>query len=490
MKYATLETSPLAGLEPELFWKHFYELTRVPRESKNEKAAGDYVISVAERLNLSHRRDDAGNVVISKAGSPGHENAPGVVLQSHLDMVCEKVKGSTFDFSRDPIELRKEGDLIGAAGTSLGADNSAGIAASLAVLESKGLVHPPIECLFTTDEETGMTGAKGLKGDFLKGRRLLNLDSEEEGDIYVGCSGGSDNQLCLPVMKAAAPASGIGVKVKLTGLKGGHSGLNIHEGRANAIKLLGRFLWNTLEDLHLHLASLSGGSKRNVIPPDAEALLVIEPGDVQELERHAAIWEKTFACEFTPLEEHIAVKIEKADKPAQVYTPETSEKLLSVIMALPHGVLAMSRALKDLVETSTNMAIVREQGSALLFELSHRSSSASSLRSVDQGTAAFAKLCGLGYYKGEGYPGWQPNMESEVLKTARKTYKELFGKDAHIKAIHAGLECGLIGEKFPGMDMISFGPTLANVHSTAEVINAPSVKLFWKFLVQLLNALA
>jgi dipeptidase D len=488
--YSTLESSPVAGLKPELFWKHFYEITKIPRGSGNEKAAGDYIVQCAERLKLLCKRDEAGNVVVSKPGTKGHEKAPGVILQSHLDMVCEKNKDVVFDFLRDPIILVRDGDYITARGTSLGADNGVGVAASLAVLESGDGAHPPIECLFTTDEETGMTGAKGLKGDALIGRRLLNLDSEEEGDIYVGCSGGSDNQLHLPVKRIPAPPGTAGVKVKVQGLKGGHSGLDIHEGRGNAIKLLGRFLWNLKNEMDFHLASFQGGSKRNAIPREAEVHLALDNKNLQDLNNHAARWEKVFLDEFTPLEEHLKVLVEPADAPGQVMGRESMERFIDLISVIPHGVLVMSRTIKDLVETSTNLAIVSEKVDTVTIELSHRSSSASSLISVDQRTEALARQCNLQYEKGGSYPGWQPNMKSTVLNIASKTYQGLFGKDVQIKAIHAGLECGLIGEKFPGMDMISFGPTLSNVHSPDEKLNIPSVELFWKFLVKLLETMA
>jgi dipeptidase D len=490
MKYSTLEESPVAGLHPALFWKHFYEITRIPRASGNEKGVGDYLVNVAERLGLPHKRDEAGNVLISKPGTKGHENAGTVVLQSHQDMVCEKNKDVVFDFAKDPIKLIRDGDYIKADGTSLGADNGAGIAASLAVLESTDLEHPPIECLFTTDEETGMTGAKNMKSDFLKGKVLLNLDSEEEGDIYVGCAGGADNVLSLKVTKAELPAGTQYADIKLSGLKGGHSGLDIHEGRGNAIKMLARFLWNTADSLGLSLASFTGGSKRNAIPREAEVTVAVPEEKMAELEKEAAKWEKIFKEELYPLEDQMKLKVEKIGAVEKVLSKESASKLLDLIAVLPHGVLAMSRTLPNLVETSTNVAIIRAEGDEIFIDLSHRSSSASSLLSVSQRTESLARLCNLGIKAGSGYPGWQPNMSSKVLNLSRETYKELFGKDVHIKAIHAGLECGLIGEKYPGMDMISFGPTLRNVHSPDEVIYYPSVEFFWKFLVHLLKKLA
>lgn len=490
MKYLTLEESPVAGLLPALFWKHFYEISRIPHGSGNEKALGDYLTGFAQRMGLPWKRDEQGNVVISKPGSKGHESSPAVVLQSHQDMVCEKNKDVVFDFLVDPIRLIRDGDYIKADGTSLGADNAAGMAASLAVLESGDLVHPPVECLFTTDEERGLTGVNSLKDDFLTGRVLLNLDSEEEGDIYVGCAGGSDNVLTMKTSKVALPVSTQCAVIKLSGLKGGHSGLDINEGRGNAIKLMGRFLWNIGESLGLSLASFTGGSKRNAIPREAEAVVAIPEGKMAELEHQAEKWEKVFREELYPLEDQMKLRVEKAASPEKVYSKETASRLLDLIFILPHGVLAMSRTLHNLVETSTNVAIIKEEGDEIVIDLSHRSSSASSLESVNQRTESLARLCNIGRRKGSGYPGWQPNMSSKVLNLARETYKDLFKKDVHIKAIHAGLECGLIGEKFPGMDMISFGPTLRNVHSPDEVIYHPSVEKFWNFLTELLKKLA
>jgi len=490
MKYSTLEESPVAGLLPDLFWKHFYEITRIPHGSGNEKALGDYLTGFAQQRGLPWKRDDSGNVVISKPGSEGHESSPSVVLQSHQDMVCEKNNNVVFDFLADPIRLIRDGDYIKADGTSLGADNAAGMAASLAVLESRDLVHPPVECLFTTDEERGLTGVNALKGDFLTGRVLLNLDSEEEGDIYVGCAGGSDNRLIMKISKVEVPVSSQCAVIRLSGLKGGHSGLDIHEGRGNAIKLMGRFLRNIGDTLELSLASFTGGSKRNAIPREAEVIVVIPEKKMAELEHQAESWEKTFREELYPLEDQLKLTVENAAPPLKIFSRESTSCLLDLILVLPHGVLAMSRTLHNLVETSTNVAIIREEGDEIIIDLSHRSSSASSLESVNQRTESLARLCSLGYHKGSGYPGWQPNMSSKVLNIARETYKELFGKDVHIKAIHAGLECGLIGEKFPGMDMISFGPTLRNVHSPDEVIYHPSVERFWKFLTELLRKLA
>ncbi len=490
MKYSTLEESPVAGLSPALFWKNFFQITRIPRASGSEKAAGDYLVSFAQRLGLPCKRDDAGNVVISKPGSKGHESSKTVVLQSHQDMVCEKNKDVVFDFSVDPIRLIRDGDYIKADGTSLGADNGAGIAASLAVLESTDLVHPPVECLFTTDEERGLTGVNALKNDFLTGRVLLNLDSEEEGDIYVGCSGGSDNMLTMKASRVALPVATQCAVIRLSGLKGGHSGLDIHEGRGNAIKLMGRFFWNIGETLGLSLASFTGGSKRNAIPREAEAVVAVPEGKMAELERQVESWEKIFREELYPLEDQLKLKVEKTTSIEKVFSAETMWRLLDLLFVLPHGVLAMSRTIPNLVETSTNVAIIREEGDEIAIDLSHRSSSASSLQSVNQRTESLARICDIGYKKGSGYPGWQPNMSSRLLNLAKETYKEHFGKEVHIKAIHAGLECGLIGEKFPGMDMISFGPTLRNVHSPDEVIYHPSVEKFWKFLIQLLSKLA
>ncbi len=482
------DKSPWAGLKPELLFKHFYALTQIPRPSKSEGKVADYLIDFAKKHSLDWKKDAVGNVLISKAGSAGYENSPIVILQSHMDMVCEKNNDVDFDFMTQPLRIKLNGDFVSADGTSLGADNGVGVAASLAVLEDASLVHPPLECLFTMDEETGMTGAKGLTADFLKGKRLLNLDSEEEGDIYIGCAGGIDNRLVF-VPEFEKPACSGALKVTVKGLKGGHSGLEINQGRANAIKLLGRFLWNLRADgIKWAVASFAGGNKRNAIPREAEAVLYC--GNADELKKAAKIWQVTFTEEFKDIEDKVEIVVEDAkgtfDK---VLTEDSADKLLNAIFIIHHGVVRMSHSIHDLVESSTNFAIINLENDRFVIDISHRSSSASVKNAISQRTEALAKLLGFEYSKGEGYPGWQPNMDSKLLHIAEEQYKSLFNKEIHVKAIHAGLECGLIMEKYPGMDAVSFGPTLSGVHSPDEKMNVPSVSAFYDFLLHYLKGL-
>lgn len=498
---SSLENTPFKGLKPENFWKHFYALTQIPRPSKHEEKAGDYLVEFAEKQGLEYERDQVGNVLIRKKASAGKENLPGVILQSHFDMVTEKNRGLDFDFMTQPLNVKtktvkidgKDELVVYAEGTSLGADNGVGVAASLAVLEDGSLEHPPLECLFTMDEETGMTGAKNLSADFLKGKRLLNLDSEDENDLYIGCAGGVDNRLVFHT-ETVKPVMTKAVKLMLKGLRGGHSGLNIHEGRGNAVKLLGRFLWNLEPSgIPFELAWFSGGNKRNAIAREAEALIVTDKPE--EVKKFAEKWTAIYADEFEGIENlegsglKLTIAAEDAEVPGQVLSSVSARRLLDSIFIIPHGVIRMSAAIAGLVETSTNLAIVRPENGDYIYDMSHRSSSATVKEAVSQRTEAISEMLGFDYSKGDGYPGWQPNMHSPLLLAAGETYKKLFNREAHVKAIHAGLECGLILEKYPGMDAISFGPTLKDVHSPDEMLVVRSVDVFWPFLVELLKVL-
>lgn len=483
------ESGPFAKLKPELFWRHFYAITQIPHPSKSESGIADYAVEFAKAHNIEWKKDEVGNVLLSKAGTAGYENSPIVTLQAHMDMVPEKEPSIDFDFTKDPLRVVLNGDIVSAEGTTLGADNGVGVAAALAIFEDPDLEHPPLEAFFTMDEETGMTGAKNLSPDFLKGRRMLNLDSEEEGDIYIGCAGGIDNYLVF-TPEFEKPKCADAVKVTIKGLKGGHSGIEINEGRANAIKLLGRFLWNLKTDgFHWGMASFIGGNKRNAIPREASAVLTCA-ADVDALQKAADTWRAVYADEFKNVEDNIQIIIERIpfnfDK---ILTEESAEKLLNAVFILHHGVVRMSHSIKDLVETSTNLAIIEMVDDKFKFHISHRSSSATVKNAISQRTEAFAKLLGFEYSKAEGYPGWEPNVESPLLKVGSKVYKEMFGDEIKVKAIHAGLECGLIMEKYPDLDAVSFGPTLKGVHTTEECVNVNSVANFYRFLTAYLKAL-
>ncbi len=362
------------GLKPETLWRYFYELNQVPRESKHEAEAAQYIIKVAQELGLPYKQDEVGNVVVTKPATPGHENKPVVCLQGHLDMVCEKNSGTEHDFRKDPINMKIDGDFVRADGTTLGADNGIGVATALAVMADKDMVNPPMEFLFTIDEETGMTGANGLKPGFVTASILINCDSEEDGALYVGCAGGKDTEITLAIDRENTPADFTAFTVKLAGLKGGHSGLDIALGRANANKLLNRVFWNANEQYDFRLSAFSGGSKHNAIPREAEATVLVNPKDVSGFKTLITKFEKIFTEEYSGIEAGIKIVVEETPKPKKVFTREFQTGLLNLLYALPHGVVAMSPAIPDLVETSTSLAIVRTEEAKIVILTSQRSS--------------------------------------------------------------------------------------------------------------------
>jgi len=482
----------IQGLEPQRLWEHFYEIAQIPRCSKHEEKIRDYVISVAKRNGADYKVDSVGNIVIRKPATPGKENKPIVVLQSHLDMVCEKNKDVAHDFSKDPIQLKREGDWMMARGTTLGADNGIGAAAALAVLESPDISHGPLELLFTVDEETGLTGATGLGSDMLEGRILLNLDSEEDGAIYIGCAGGRDTEFFLKLQTEAVPTGYAAVMVVLGGLQGGHSGLNIHEGRGNAIKLLARFLWKVAPELGFRLAAIEGGNKHNAIPREADAIGYLPSDKVEQLVSLANTYQDIFRNEYQLIDKDVRVTIrtEGFQAPEQVFSEDFQFRLLNMLYAMPHGVISMSLAVPGLVETSTNLAVIKTEADRVRILTSQRSSVESRLDEICEMVSAVGKLVQAEIRHGDGYPAWQPNPDSHTLKLAKQVYRELYGKEPEVKAVHAGLETGIIGDKFPGMDMISFGPTILGAHSPDERVQISTVKKFWDFMVALLEKLA
>ncbi|GAB4372426.1 MAG: aminoacyl-histidine dipeptidase [Calditrichia bacterium] len=482
----------IEGLEPRSMWEHFYELCQIPRCSKSEERVREYVIEVAKRNGLEYKLDATGNVVVKKPASPGKEDKPTVVLQGHLDMVCEKNKDTVHDFSKDPIKMIREGDWIKADGTTLGADNGIGVATALAVMESQDLIHGPLECLFTVDEETGLTGATEIGEDMLEGRILLNMDSEEDGAIYIGCAGGKDTELKLTVETENIPSGFKPALVKLTGLVGGHSGLNIHEGRGNAIKLLDRFLWKTLPQVGGRLASFEGGSKHNAIPREAEAVVFLPEDKIDDLKKYAAEFEAIFKEEYKFVDPNVKLEVLENGFPVpdKMFTSLFHNKLLNLLYIIPHGVMSMSHAVPGLVETSTNLAIVGMKDGKLSILTSQRSSVSSALTQIHDMVRACGFQAEAEVHSGGGYPAWAPNPDSPLLQKAKQVYKELFGKEPAVKAIHAGLECGIIGAKFPGMDMISFGPTIEGAHSPDEKVQISTVERFWTFFEALLKNLA
>lgn len=481
--------SPFEGLKPALLWKHFDRLRQIPRPSGQEKAAADYVLSVAKSLGLEAEQDAVGNVVVRKKASPGHENAPTVVLQSHLDMVCEKNADKVFDFTRDPIQVKIKDGWLTADGTTLGADNGIGVAAMLAIFEDNTLIHGPLEGLFTVDEERGLVGARSIPKDALKGRILINLDSEDLGVFSIGCAGGRDSNLTLPIRRRQ-PSGEIMLDLQLSGLKGGHSGVDIHLGRGNAIKILNRLLYQANQKWPFELVSLEGGDKHNAIPREAFARIVIRKNDLDELKTWFAQAIDEIRREFYPAEDQIIFNLKTTDEKGEALIPEDQKTLTALLFALPHGVLAMSRVIEKLVETSNNVAAVHTKADRIEILCSSRSSNMNALQATVDKIRAIGELAGAAVEQPPGYPGWQPNLESPILKLAMSTFAQVTGKEARYEAIHAGLECGIIGERFPGMDMISIGPTIKYPHSPDEKVEIASVELFYQHVIKMLEALA
>ena len=480
-------SNAIEGLKPPLVWKYFAEIARIPRGSKHEEKISKYILDTAKRLGLKARADKLGSVVVTKPASPGHEKVKSICLQGHLDMVCEKNKDKVHDFLKDPIELVRKGNVMMANGTTLGADNGIAVATNLAIMEDKTLVHGPLEFLFTIDEETGLTGAAGLSADFVASRTLMNLDSEEEGALYVGCSGGRDTTGTWPVTFTAAPKGFVAGHLTVSGLKGGHSGLEIHTGRGNAIKILNRALL-ALDALGARLSSVEGGNKRNAIPREAEAIVYLPAKAWTEAERVVTAFNATAKAEVATADPDLKVLIAPhTAKKGKVIGKPVQQKLLATVSALPHGVVKMSADIAGLVETSTNVAVIATSRTGISLATSQRSSVDSEIKEICHTVASVFALGGAKVKQGDGYPGWKPNLDSPILKLATRTFRQMYGKDPFVKAIHAGLECGIIGEKVPGMDMVSFGPTLEGVHSPDEKIYIDTVERFWDFLLGILK---
>ena len=481
----------VSSLEPRAVWTHFDTILTIPRASKDEGRMRDHVIALAERAGCSHVVDGAGNVIVRKPAAAGHDSAPVTVLQSHLDMVQEKNADVAHDFATDAIVPQRAGEHLTATGTTLGSDNGIGVATMLAVLEADDLVHGPLELLFTIDEETGLTGAAQLDGSLLAGRRLINLDSEEEGCLYVGCAGGGETRIELGVTPAAAGGGDRAVTLSLTGLKGGHSGCDIHRQRGNAVCLLARALWAAHTDTPFRLARLEGGSAHNAIPREAFATVVVAGDD--DRERAVAAIEAEFAAirdEYRPADPGMALAVGDGGAAERAWAPETTANVLRLLASLPHGVEAMSYDIPDLVETSNNVATVRAANGSLVVTTSSRSSADAELEALRRRIRATAELAGATVDAAPAYPGWKPDLGSELLKVVKRVHASELGVEPDTKAIHAGLECGIIGKKIPGMDMISFGPVIEFPHSPDERVHIGSVGRFYRLLTATLAALA
>jgi len=475
-------------LKPENFWRAFAEIARIPRPSGHEEEIGLFILGRAKELKLFAEKDAFGNIVVRKPATAGREAQPSICLQCHTDMVCEKNADKVHDFLHDPIELLLDGDVVTANGTTLGADNGAGVATALALMADKELEHGPLEFLFTVEEEVGLTGARNLEPALVESRTLLNLDSEEEGAVYVGCAGGKDTQGSWRAQWEAAPADAVPLLVTVKGLKGGHSGLDIDKGLGNAIKLLNRALLK-LSDLGGRVASIDGGNMRNAIPRECRATVYLSQHSLAEAQSLVAELNVTFRAELSPLEPEVSLTAtrQEGEPKGEVFSPALQDKICCTIAALPSGVQRMSIDIPGLVETSTNVSVIATDSEQVALMTAQRSSVASRLDEVVGTVEAIFQLGGAEIERSAGYPGWKPDLASPVLTVAREAYRSLFGREVEVKAIHAGLECGIIGERVPGMDMISFGPTLESVHSPDEKIYIDTVEKYWKFLLEILK---
>ena len=480
----------LAELQPKVVWSIFEEICQVPRPSKKEEKIIEYLLQWAEKNNIEAKRDKIGNVLMSKSATKGKENSPSVLLQSHMDMVCEKNNNVDFDFDKDPIVPRIDGEWVKATGTTLGADDGIGMASQMAVLLSTDIAHGPIEALFTVDEETGLTGAFEIQENFFKSKILINLDSEDEGELFIGCAGGIDTLATFDFEKEAVPSNQTAFKIEVTGLNGGHSGDEIDKGLGNANKIMNRFLWNG-EAFNLKLSLLNGGNLRNAIARESTAIFTIDNDKTTEFKNFFETLSTDIKKELAVTEPNLEINLNTAEMPQFVIDENTQYNLLNALYACPHGVISMSQEMKGMVETSTNLASVKMDLDKMQITVttSQRSDSTSAKKDIKDMVASVFILAGANVEHSDGYPGWKPNTQSAILDAAAKSYEKLFAKKPIVRSIHAGLECGLFLEKYPDLDMISFGPTLRAVHSPDERIEIATVEKFWKHLVNLLETI-
>ena len=477
----------LGQLKPELLWNHFEEICKIPHPSRKEAKLADYVVSVAKRNNLEYSRDDFGNVIIRKPATPGKENLTPVVMQGHLDMVPEKNSDVAHDFEKDSIKCFVDGDWVRAKGTTLGSDNGIGVAAALAVMESKDLEHGPVEALFTLDEETGLFGAQALKPGFVNGKILLNLDSEEDGALYIGCAGGQNTFVKFKFDQKDVPSNTTAIEIKVAGLKGGHSGLDINTGRGNAIKLMTRLLHELNYTFGIRLVNINGGSKHNAIPRECFSVIRVPKKFTSEAIAYVERYNKIVQSELSSVEPTLNVTAAETKSKSKVLDKTTAKHLIDSLYAVPNGVIKMSADIAGLVETSTNLAVVVTKGKTVEVTLSQRSSVESEKYDISNSISAFFKLAKAEVEQGDGYPGWKPNIKSPVLATLKNVYHQMYNGEPEVKAIHAGLECGIINERYPDMDMISFGPTIMGAHSPDERVQISTVDKFWNLLSAVLK---
>ena len=479
----------MKNLAPKAVWEHFYSLTQIPRPSGKKEEVSAFLAAYGKSLGLETIVDTIGNVIIRKPASPGYENHPGVILQGHMDMVPQKNNDTVFDFEKDPIEAYVDGEWVTAKGTTLGADNGIGVAAAMAILADKSVVHPPLEVLVTVDEETGMYGAFALEGGMLQGKTLLNLDSEAEGELYVGCAGGVDTTAKFHYTPVEVEEGDVAIKVSVKGCKGGHSGCDIHLQRANANKLLFRFLKDAVANYEARLAYVEGGSLRNAIPREAAAVITIPAEGVDEIMDLVAEYENLFVVEYDGVEDNIQLTATEVECPATELPEDVQDFLIHAITACPHGVYRVIPEMPDVVETSNNLAMLVTEDNCVTVMCLTRSSVESRKEELQSIIESVFAMAGAEVVFSGSYPGWKPNLNSHILQVMKTTYQENYGVEPRVIIIHAGLECGIIGRNYPGMDMISFGPTIKYPHSPDEKVNIPSVAKFYEYLLATLKAL-
>ena len=478
----------LPNLNPSSIWKYFGEITQIPRPSKHEERIIDYLIEFAGKHNLVCKKDQIGNVLISKSATIGKENDQVIVLQSHVDMVCEKNATISHDFLNDPIKPYIDGEWVKATGTTLGADDGIGMAAMLAVLTDTTLTHGPLECLFTVDEETGLTGAFELQNGFFSGKTLINLDSEDEGELYIGCAGGIDTKAIFDYTYQAIEGHKKAFLVSVTGLQGGHSGDEIHKGFGNAVKIMAQLIWETYNMLAVGLNRFDGGNLKNAIPREAFATIFVDQDNEQQFYAFIHQFTESKKKEFSETESDLSISFDEIPIPDFRLEEDFQNRLIKSLLDCPHGVISWSTEIPGLVETSTNLASVKFiDKKQVHITTSQRSSVDSAKKEVAKNIAQIFSTAGAQIEHSKGYPGWTPNLNSKILSKTAETYRRLFQTEPKIKAIHAGLECGLFLEKSSGLDMISIGPTLRGVHSPNERLHIPSVEKFWQLLVEIIK---
>jgi len=477
----------ILDLEPKNLWSHFYELTQVPRPSKHEDRIQAFLKKFGEDLGLKTIQDEVGNIIIKKAATAGMEGRKGVILQAHLDMVPQKNSGTKHDFENDPIDAWIDGEWVKAKGTTLGSDNGIGAAAAMAVLASKDMVHGPVEALLTSDEETGMTGANGLKAGLLDGDILINLDSEDEGELYIGCAGGVNTNAEFKYASEEIPPNVVPYKLSVTGLKGGHSGLDIHLGRGNANKIINTLMMQSAEQFGLRLSEIDGGSLRNAIPREAFAVVLVPEANKDDFNAFVGASEKEKKQEFQDADPGLIITSVRTKMPEAVMDVQGQNNVFKAVDECPNGVIAMSKDMEGVVETSTNLAIVKSENGSVEIATLQRSSVDADKEKIAQDVFDVFKGAGGEPVMTGDYPGWKPNPGSAILAEMKDVYNKNYGKVPDVKVIHAGLECGILGSQYPHWDMISFGPTIRNPHSPDEMVNVKTVKMFWDYLVETLK---